>query len=204
MSKIELKKELKEYYEIKKNLIQVVHVPTFNYLRISGEGNPNTTPLFGLATEALFSISYKMKFKIKKDLQIDYSVMPLQGLWWTDKMEDFSLEHKENWKWELMILQPHYVTEELLQFTVNEINKVKANHLFCDLILSEYAEGLVAQILHMGPYSEEAPTVQKLHDFITQNGYTFNGKHHEIYLGDPRKAKPETLKTIIRQPITPV
>jgi len=173
-----------------------------NFLNIHGQGNPNTSQDFKDAVEALYGISYNLKFMVKKgDMAIDYAVMPLEGLWWTDDMNDFSLDNKEIWKWTLMIMQPEFITQQLFDIALEHVKKKKGFVALDKIRLESYEEGLTAQIMHIGPYEAEAPTIEKIHNFIIENGYQLTGKHHEIYLSDPRKAAPEKMKTVLRQPI---
>jgi hypothetical protein len=149
----------------------------------------------------LFSVSYKVKFNIKKsDIAIDYGVLPLEGLWWIEN-GDFNLKDKSNWKWTLMVRQPDFVTENHIEAAKADVKKKKDNKYLESLRLDEYKEGLSIQILHTGPYSEEQSTIDKLHSYIEKNNFSFNGKHHEIYLNDPTRTAAEKLKTIIRQPV---
>ncbi|WP_084318882.1 GyrI-like domain-containing protein [Deferrisoma camini] len=202
MKKINFKKELKPLYSASSKKVAIVDVPKMNFLMIDGEGDPNTSREFQEAVEALFSLSYTLKFMIKKsELSIDYGVMPLEGLWWVDDMTQFSIENKEDWKWTLMIMQPKFVKEKLVIEAKEQPKKKKNLPALSKVHFKEFSEGKVAQIMHIGPFSEEGPTIEKLHDFIKDNGYKLYGKHHEIYLSDIRRATPENWKTIIRQPI---
>lgn len=204
MSKIDYKKEFKAFYLPSKKQVVAVDVPAMNYLMIdgSGEPNPEINPDYKLAVEALFSVSYAIKFMLKRSENgIDYGVMPLEGLWWSDDMNDFITRNMSGWKWTLMIMQPSVVTEEILHKVIGQI-KLKKNITAIDkLRFSLFTEGKAAQILHIGPFSEEGPTVEKVHAFITESGRKLSGKHHEIYLSDIRKAAPENWKTVIRQPM---
>jgi hypothetical protein len=206
MPKIDLKKESKELYNPSAKEVSIVDVPEMTYLMIDGEGDPNTSQEYQDAIEALFSTSYKVKFISAKEEAKDYVVMPLEGLWWVDNMEDFSVRDKRNWKWTAMIRQPDFITKNMIEKALEEM-KIKKNLPALSRIRFESLhEGLSAQIMHSGPYSEEEPTVKKLHEFIEAKGYEFDGsipgeRHHEIYLSDARRANPEKLKTIIRQPI---
>ena len=201
MKKIDYKKELKHLYRPSAKKVAVVDVPEMNFLMIDGKGDPNTTPFFQEATEALFAVSYRLKFMIKKgEQQVDYGVMPLEGLWWANDMSQFSVEKKGDWKWTLLMMQPEYVTPELFVEAV-ELVKKKKNPAALPLMRFEaYAEGKAAQIMHIGPFSEEGPTVEKVHAFIEEKDCQLAGKHHEIYLSDIRRAAPEKWKTVIRQP----
>ena len=198
--KIDFKKELKEYYNPSAIEISTVNVPIMNYLIIDGQGDPNKSQEYQEAIEALFSISFAMKFAIKKNQEIDYSVMPLEGLWWSED-EDFNIENKSSWNWSSMIVQPEYVNHTLFENVLAETKKKKELVALNKIRWEAYHEGVVAQVMHIGPYSAEGPTIERLHKFIKEKGFSLRGKHHEIYLSDPRRAKPEKLKTIIRQPI---
>lgn len=201
MAGVDLKKQLKHLYGAKAGRVEFVDVPPMNFLMIDGTGDPNTAPAYSQAVEALYGVSYAVKFAVKKrDPEQDYSVMPLEGLWWAEDMASFSVERKGDWLWTMMILQPEWVTAELVEQAIAETARKKDLPALPGLRFEAYHEGLAAQILHVGPYSAEGPAVQALHDAIAAEGYALSGKHHEIYLGDPRRTAPEKLKTIIRQP----
>ena len=201
MKKIDYKKEWKHLYQPSAKEVAVVDVPAMNFLMIDGAGNPGTTPFFQEATETLFAVAYQLKFMIKKgEQQVDYSVMPLEGLWWADDMSQFSVDKKEDWKWTLMMMQPEYVTAELYAEAVEQVKKKKNPAALPLMQFETYTEGKSAHIMHIGPFSEEGPTVAKVHDFIAANSGELSGKHHEIYLSDIRKAAPEKWKTVVRQP----
>jgi len=202
MEKIDFKKELKHLYKPSAKKVDVVEVPQLNYLMIDGEGDPNTSQSFQDAIDVLYPLSYALKSMIKRaELGIDYSVLPLEGLWWADDMSSFRVENKDSWKWTLMIMQPELVTNEMVQEAIEQV-RVKKNPVSLPLVRFEsFEEGKVAQIMHIGPFSEEGPTVEKVHSFIEESGSQRRGKHHEIYLSDIRRAAPEKWKTIIRQPM---
>ena len=204
MPKIDYKKELKHLYKPSPKAVEIVNVPEMNFLMIDGEGDPNTSQSFQDAIEVLYPLSYTVKFMIKRggEIGIDYGVLPLEGLWWADDMSSFSVENKDGWKWTLMIMQPELVTREMVQEAIDQV-RIKKNSVSLPLVRFEsFEEGEVVQIMHIGPFSEEGLTVEKVHSFIEENGRQRRGKHHEIYLSDIRRAAPENWKTIIRQPIT--
>ncbi len=202
MKKVDYKKELKNIYNASAIKVEIVEVPPMKFLMIDGQGDPNTSPAFQEAVEALFSLAYTLKFMIKKGKGgVDYGVMPLEGLWWMDDMLQFSTENKDNWKWTSMIMQPEYVTAHLVQEASEQVKKKKDLPSLAKIRFEAFAEGKAAQIMHIGPFSEEGPTIQKIHNFILENNHKISGKHHEIYLSDIRKAAPEKWKTIIRQPM---
>jgi hypothetical protein len=201
MVKIDLKKDLKHLYKPSAKSVSVEDVPSMNFLMIDGSGNPNTSQDYTDAVTALYAVAYSLKFKLKKgETVLDYVVMPLEGLWWTDDMSQFSVNNKEAWKWTMMIMQPEHITAELFMEVLPEVKKKKKLENLDRVKLEPYCEGLVAQIMHIGSYAEEEPTVAKLHEYINHGGYKLRGKHHEIYLGDPRKTQSAKLKTVIRQP----
>jgi hypothetical protein len=201
MKKIDLKKELRHLYQPSAKEVVRVDVPTMNYVMVDGEGDPNTSQAFSDAVETLFAVSYAVKFMVKKGhLAIDYGVMPLEGLWWAEDMSQFSIDDKSNWKWALMIMQPEFVTKEMIGDAISEVRRKKTPAAISKVRFESLSEGRCAQILHIGPFSEEGPTIEKVHRFIASRG-TRIGKHHEIYLSDIRKADPAKWKTVIRQPM---
>ncbi len=202
MKKIDIKKEMKHLYNASTKNPEIVDVPQMNFLMVNGEGDPNISERFKNGVEALFGLSYTLKFIIKKsNMQIDYGVMPLEGLWWADDMAAFSMGKKELWKWTAMIMQPEYVTRDLYVEAQIQLKKKKDNAVLSEVRLESFLEGKAAQIMHIGPFSEEGPTIEKLHKYIEANGKKLSGKHHEIYLSDTRRSAPEKWKTIIRQPM---
>ena len=202
MKKIDFKKELKQLYRPSPKKVEVVDVPEMNFLMIDGQGDPNTSQAFADAVEALFSLSYTLKFKVKKSsLEIDYGVMPLEALWWADDMSSFATGDKEKWKWTLMIMQPEFISWEMVNEAMEEVKK-KKNPAAMHLVRFEpFHEGKAAQTMHIGPFSEEGPTIERVHAFIEAEGSKRVGKHHEIYLSDIRRAAPEKWKTVVRQGI---
>ncbi|MDD5333301.1 MAG: GyrI-like domain-containing protein [Rhodoferax sp.] len=200
MEKIDLKKDLKQYQASAKEVVQL-DVPSFQFLMVDGRGDPNTSPEYAQAVEALFSVSYTAKFMLKKGpQQLDYAVMPLEGLWWADDMSAFVTGDKAKWQWTLLILQPSFVTPETIQVAIVEVRRKKKLPALDKLRLEDFSEGLCAQVLHVGPFAEEGPTIERLHQFIDERTGR-SGKHHEIYLSDIRRADPKRWKTIIRHPM---
>jgi hypothetical protein len=203
--KIDLKLELKKYYNPSAKTPEILEVPSFKYLMIDGIsmdfGNEDSQN----AIQALFGVSYKVKFTLKKEQGLDYGVMPLEGLWWADDLNDFINGNRDKWQWTYMIMQPEFVASDLIQAAMKEVKKSKGLKTVDLLRLEDYEEGLTAQIMHIGPFSEEHPNIMKIHRFIKESGGTFDGKiqkHHEIYLSDFRKTAPEKLKTVLRQPFS--
>lgn len=201
MSKIDLKKENKEFYYPITKEVAVVELPEMKFLMIDGHGDPNTSREYQDAMETIFPVSYKTKFTSKKEKSQDYVVMPLEGLWWADNMEEFSMDDRSSWKWTVMIRQPDFISQAIINKAIKELEKKKDLPALSKLRFESFNEGSAVQIMHIGPYGEaEAPAVGKLHDFIENEGFKLRGKHHEIYISDMRRTKPEKLKTVIRQP----
>lgn len=206
MEKVDIKKKLKYLYDPSAKEISFVDVPQMNFVMIDGSGDPNKAKEYQESIEALYAISYTIKFAIKKEQEIDYGVMPLEGLWWADDMSLFTTD-KDNWKWTALIMQPEYVTRAKFDIAIREVDKKKKFPALSKARFQSFHEGMSAQIMYFGPYSAEGSTIEMIHQFIKEHGYAFDGllqKHHEIYLGDPRRTAPDKLKTIIRQPVQPV
>ncbi len=203
MDKVDYKKELKQFYAAKVGKPVVVQVPKMNFIMIDGKGDPNTSQQYIDAIQTLYPVAYTIKFTSKNKYGKDFGVMPLEGLWWTENMADFSTDDKSNWLWTAMIMQPNDVSEELYKQAVEQVRLKQAPKAIDKIRFESYDEGRAAQVLHVGPYADEGPTIQHLHQFIREQGGVLeesNKHHHEIYLGDPRRTAPEKLKTIIRQP----
>jgi hypothetical protein len=203
MEKIDYRKELKHLYSPSARKVDIVEVPAMNFLMVDGEGDPNTAQSFADAIEALYSISYTLKFMVKKgELGIDYGVLPLEGLWWSDDMSAFRTGSKDAWKWTLMIMQPEFITLKIINEASEEVERKKKAVSLPLVRFEPFKEGRAAQILHIGPFSEEGPAIEKVHLFIQDKDSHRVGKHHEIYLSDIRRAAPEKWKTIVRQPMS--
>ncbi len=203
MEKRDLKKELKQLYNPPSAEPVMVQIPPLNYLMIDGRGDPIAREAQE-AIETVYPVAYAIKFAYKKAKEVDYGVMPLEGLWWADDMAAFTDSNRGAWKWTYMIMQPEFITKELYEQILSEVKKKKALPAISKIRFETLDEGLAAQVMHIGPFSAEGPTVEKLHTFIKNKGYTFDGlkqKHHEIYLSDIRKIDPVKMKTVIRQPV---
>lgn len=200
MEKRDLKKELKHLYQPSAKAVVELDVPAFRFLMIDGAGDPNTTPAYAAAVEALFSVSYTAKFMMKQ-AGTDYAVMPLEGLWWADDLSAFISNDRSQWLWTMMIMQPDFVDAAVIDEAIAAARRKKALPALDQLRLATFVEGRCAQTMHIGPFTEEGPTIQRVHDFIEQRG-SLSGKHHEIYLSDIRRADPAKWKTIIRQPMS--
>lgn len=205
MRKIDFRKELKYLYNPSVKEVIIVDVPKMNFLMIDGRGDPNNSKEFKVAIEALYGMSYVIKFILKHAKKgNEYIVPPLEGLWWVDNNAVFDMEDRKNWKWTLMIMQPQFVTSSYIAKAFEKINKKKPGIDFSKIRFESFHEGPSAQIMHIGSYSAEEPVIKKMQEFIKKNGYELSGKHHEIYLSDPRKSVPEKMKTVLRQPIKKV
>lgn len=202
MTKIDFKKEWKFLYQPSKEDFEIVDVPQMSFLKVDGRGDPNTAPEYTQAVEALYAVAYKIKFFSKKNGR-DYVVPPLEGLWWAEDMNSFTLTRdKSRWDWTMMIMTPEWISGEMVENAIQDAASNKDLPGLSELRWEPYQEGLSAQILHLGSYDDEGPVLARLHDdWMPSNGYTFNGLHHEIYLSDPRRVEEHKLKTILRQPI---
>jgi hypothetical protein len=202
MGKLDFRKEQRKFYAPSAKEVSVVDVPAMSFLMADGEGDPDTSPAFAQAVEALFSLSFTIKFACKKGGRPDYAVMPLEGLWWADDPGAFVEGRKEEWKWTLMIRQPDFVTREMVQAAREELRGKKDLPAMGRVRLKKFTEGLAAQVLHVGPFDAEGPAIARLHDEIAARARKIRGKHHEIYLSDTRRLPPGKWKTIIRQPMS--
>jgi len=201
-TKVDFKKELKHLYNPSKKEFTIIEVPPMNYLMVDGKGYPQDNPSYEQAMEALYGMAYTIKFALKPQ-GIEFVVPPLEGLWWTEG-EGFDAENKDEWLWTAMIMQPEQVTPEVVEQARAELKAKKDPPALSKLRFETYEEGLCMQIMYLGPYSDEGPTIARMHEFAKQQGYKLRGKHHEIYMSDPRRTAPEKLKTVIRQPIEKV
>lgn len=201
MEKIDFKKQYKNLFNPSSKEFSLADVPEFLFLMVDGQGDPNTSQSYKDAIQALYPVAYKLKFASKENPGKDYTVAPLEGLWCADDMAAFTNNDRDEWKWTLMIMQPEWISEKMFRDARNAVLKKDLPAL--DKIRFErFREGLSVQIMHIGSYADEAPVIERLHkEWLPQNGYIENGKHHEIYLSDPRKVAPEKLKTILRQPV---
>jgi hypothetical protein len=198
--KVDFKRELREPYSAKRDAT-FVEVPELQFAMVDGHGDPNEAPEYAEAVQALFSVSYTARFALKRATDgLDYGVMPLEGLWWAQDMSAFTTGAKSSWDWTMMIMQPEQVTREVFDDACAAAMKKKSLPAVDRLRLEPFNEGRSAQLLHVGSYATEGPTIQRLHAFIAEHGCELAGKHHEIYLNDPSRTAPEKLRTIIRQP----
>ena len=202
--KVDLRKKLKHLYNPPAKEVVEVEVPQMRFLMVDGQGDPNTSEAFKNAVEALYALSYALKFAVKKEQAVDYGVMPLEGLWWTDGRQGSFEElqrYKDAWKWTLMMMQPERVGQELYENTLACVTRKKSLPGLRGIRFEAFCEGRAAQVMHIGPFAGEGPTIERVGRFIEERGGRMQrGRHHEIYLSDFRKTAPERLKTIIRHP----
>ena len=201
MASIDLKKEYRDHYRASVEP-EMVDVPERRFLMIDGAGDPNTSEEYTDAVAALYPIAYGLRAAIKASTGDAYTVMPLEGLWWADDMATFSVDAKGDWKWTMMICVPPVVTEQLFDEVAPAVIAKKKLVSGSGVRLEVYHEGYAAQIMHVGPYATEVPTIERLHTFIEAQGLQRSGRHHEVYLTDPRRVAPEKNRTIIRQPVS--
>ena len=200
MKKLDLKQVFRDLYRARADDAVLVEVPRMKFLMVDGQGDPRAED-YQQAVAALYGVAYALKFMLKKARPPqDYTVMPLESLWWCQG-KPFDLERRSDWRWTALILQPEFVTPRLVKDAVERVAARRANPALARVRADEFAEGPCVQMLHVGPYCEEARSIARMHAFLTANGYEPAGKHHEIYLGDPRRVAPEKLRTILRQPV---
>lgn len=187
--KLDVKKDL-EIYRARRGTFRTLEVPSMHFLMIDGQGDPNTSPAHEAALEELYPLAYALKLRSRRTLGRDYVVPPLEGLWWAEDMESFTAARdKSRWHWRLMLMTPPWITAEQVE-TAGAVR------------WEQFAEGLCVQTLHVGPYDAEGPVLEQMHhEVIPARDLEMTGRHHEIYLGDPRRAAPERLRTILRQPV---
>ena len=205
MSKIDFKTEYRSLYSAPAKDFVLVEVPPLSYLMFDGYGDPNVAPVYQQAVEALYSLSYTLKFMSKRAFGRDYVVGPLEGLWWANDMTVFTSRQKDKWSWTMMILQPDWITADHVHAAKAEVLMKKGLPGVETARLESLDEGKCAQILHIGPYDTEGPVLARLHDqWLPAQGLSEAGRHHEIYLSDPRKVAADKLKTLLRQPVKPL
>ncbi|TFC91797.1 MULTISPECIES: GyrI-like domain-containing protein [Cryobacterium] len=183
---------------------ELLQVPAQRFIAIDGIGDPNSSPAYTEAVEALYAVAYAIKFAGKRALGRELIVAPLEGLWYADDASAFTADAKAEWKWTLLIAQPDWVTDAAIAEAMAGALAKKKSPSITRVRAETLDEGLSAQVLHLGPYAAEAPLLAQLHDeFLAEHGLRMSGLHHEIYLGDPRRAAPANLKTVLRQPVAP-
>ncbi|MBL8121168.1 GyrI-like domain-containing protein [Candidatus Saccharibacteria bacterium] len=205
MEKVDFRKSL-QGYRGRHHVFEVLELPVTQYIMVDGHGDPNTSPEFAAAIQALFPVAYKLKFASKKELGKDYVVMPLEGLWWAEDMSTFTTARdKSQWSFTLMIMQPSWITREMFEAVVAKLGEKDPPALLPKVRFETLDEGLVVQTLHIGSFDDESAILREMHEsYIPMSGLKMSGKHHEIYFSDFRKVAPEKLKTILRQPVSKV
>lgn len=203
-TKLDLKKQHKDIYAPSAKMVSTLNLGPMNYLMIDGKGAPES-PAYARAVSALFVVSYTMKFLIKKGPSAqDYAVMPLEGLWWADDMAHFTTRRdKSQWQWTMMIRQPDFISQADIDLALATAAKKKNPPNVAGLRFETFTEGPCRQIMHIGPFEDEGPTIARLHAEIEAAGHKLSGKHHEVYLSDIRRAAPKNWRTILRQPYSP-
>jgi hypothetical protein len=202
MAKVDFKKDLAPLYAPKNTDWEVIEIPAMNFLTVDGKGDPNTSTDYSEAVAALYAVSYAVKFISKQQLGKDYSVAPLEGLWWAEDATVFETAQKAEYQWTMMIMQPDWITATLVSEAVTATAAKKELPALSSVRFERYDEGRSLQLLHVGSYDDEAPKLKYLHaEFMPLHKLTFNGHHHEIYLSDPRKTASSKLRTILRQPV---
>ncbi|MDO5740697.1 MAG: GyrI-like domain-containing protein [Ornithinimicrobium sp.] len=209
MNNYDIKKAFPALYAPKREGFHVVEVPALSFLMTDGHGDPNVSPAYAQALEALYSLSYAVRAITKSELGRVYTVGPLEGLWSAEDPRAFVAGDKSTWDWTMMISQPAWITPQIIeaatQKTAAKKTEKKALPALDRVRFASYAEGTSVQVLHVGSYDSEAPVLARLHqDYLPAHGLTFNGQHHEVYLSDARRTQPAKLRTILRQPVTPV
>jgi len=202
--KVDFKRTL-DAYQARRQQVRIVDVPDLQYLMIDGQGDPNTSPTFAEAIESLYPVAYRAKFASKADLQRDYVVPPLEGLWWAEDMSSFTTSRdKSRWDWTLMLMVPTWIDQAMFLTSKERSGATNRPARLDDVRMETLSEGRCVQTLHIGSFDDEAHLLAYLHnDFIPDNGLRMAGRHHEIYLSDFRKVAPEKRRTILRQPVAP-
>lgn len=203
LEKIDFKKKL-DGYQAKKSQFRIVDIPETQYLMVDGHGDPNIAPAYQDALAALYPVAYKLKFISKRELGRDYVIPPLEGLWWADDMDTFTVARdKSQWDWTMMIMVPGWVDSTSFTQAVQQAGAAKNRPVSLDTVrLESLAEGRCVQTLHVGSFDDEGAVLEQMHsEFIPENGMCVDGKHHEIYFSDFRRVSPSKLRTILRQPV---
>ena len=202
--KLDFKKTL-DGYQARRGEFRLLDVPATQYLMVDGHGDPNTSQAYADALAALYPVAYAVKFVSKNDLDRDYVVPPLEGLWWADNPNAFtSSRDKSRWDWTLMLMVPEWIEVALVANSIAKVEKKSATPALNKMRLESLNEGTCVQTLHVGSYDDEGAVLTEMHEqFIPDEGFRMTGKHHEIYLSDPRRVEPSRLRTILRQPVLP-
>ena len=204
MTPYDVKRELKHCYAPKNLDWELVDVPEQRFIAVDGRGDPNTSADYAGAVEALYAVAYTIKFASKRTIDRDFVVGPLEGLWWAGDPQVFASRAKDSWQWRMLISQPEWITEDMIDDAKHVAQTKKGLPVIADVRHETLRERSSAQVLHVGPYDEEGPVLARLHDeWLDANKLRMSGLHHEIYLSDRRRTDPARLKTILRQPVQP-
>ncbi|MFC4851963.1 GyrI-like domain-containing protein [Actinophytocola glycyrrhizae] len=203
MSPYDVKREHKDLYAPKNREWALLEVPPQQFIAVSGKGNPNTVPAYPQAVAALYAVAYTLKFASKRAGR-DFVVGPLEGLWWAPDPEVFTARAKDEWQWRMLISQPDWLTAADIKDATETALASKKLPAIEQVEHETLHEGRCAQVLHVGSYDDETPIMTALHtEYLPANGLTERDRHHEVYLGDPRRTAPEKLRTVLRQPVRP-
>lgn len=202
MGKIDFKKTL-DSYQAPRGDFRIVDVPAMQYLMVDGHGDPNTSAAYSDALSVLYAVAYKLKFLSKGELERDYVVPPLEGLWWAADMDSFTVSReKSKWDWTMLLMVPEWIDRTLFLRAVEQARATNRLARLDEVRLETLMEGRCVQTLHVGSFDDEGPVLDRMHrDFIPANNLRVDGKHHEIYFSDFRKVTPDRLRTILRQPV---
>jgi len=200
--KIDFKKSL-DCYRAPRGGFRIVDVPDLQYLMLDGCGDPNTAHDYAESLAALYPVAYKLKFLSKAEWGRDYVVPPLEGLWWAEDMDSFTVSRdKSRWQWTMMLMVPDWLDRSAVRAAMDRVGGKNPPTRLDDIRLETLSEGRCVQTLHIGSYDDEASVLGRMHEeFIPQNDLRMTGRHHEIYLSDARRVAPEKLRTILRQPV---
>jgi hypothetical protein len=201
MEKIDLYQVHKADYAAPRRPV-LLSIAKASYLGIAGRGAPGGDA-FERAVGAIYSVAFTIKMASKRAGR-DYGVSKLEGLWWVDSGRSVLAEPKDNWSWRLLIRTPEFIGKRELEAARKEVAGKEKDPLFKEVELTTLKEDQCVQMLHAGPYDGELETIAQMEAFAAEQGYCFDGLHHEIYLSDPRRVAPEKLRTILRIPMKPV
>jgi hypothetical protein len=203
MLTLDLRRDLRHLYKPSTRAPVIVEVPPFRFLTVDGVGGVGESD-FQDAIGALFSLGYPVRFGAKRQLAVEYPVMPLEGLYWNAAGGfDISRPSVEEVAWKLMMMVPDVIPDDFVEMTRAEVARKKEVARLGDVCIEPYTEGTSVQIMYVGPYDQETPTIERMLEFAAEKGYRVSGAHHEIYIGDPTRAAPEKLKTVLRYPVAP-
>lgn len=204
MQNYDIKRDRPSIYRARQGRFDVVDVPQMKFLMADGQGSPNTSPKYAEVVTALYTVSYAVRAIAKEELQRTHTVGPLEGLWDAKDLQAYHTRDEDAWEWTLMIVQPEWITSEIVDAATERVQRTKDLSAASRVRFEEYLEGRSVQVLHIGPYDEEAPTIARMHDeFMPTEGLVPRARHHEIYLSDARRTEPRRLRTILRQPVSP-